>query len=99
MNNTIEYEAILLGLRKLGTIGVQICMLRTDSKVVASQIEQECITQEPNLERYLALIRRMQNHFKGFKVEYIERSKNSKAYELAKATSHNMSLRADVLSR
>jgi ribonuclease HI len=62
MHNIIEYEAILLGLRKLRAIEVHTCVLRTDSKVVSSQIEKECIAREPTLE----------NHFKGFTVEYIE---------------------------
>jgi ribonuclease HI len=95
-NNIVEYEAILLGLHKLRAIGVQTCTLRTDSKVVACQIEKECITREPTLERYLDLIRRMENYFKGFTVEYIKRSKNSKADELPKATTHNMPLSTDV---
>jgi hypothetical protein len=34
-NNIVEYEAILLGLRKLRVIGVERCILCTDSKVVA----------------------------------------------------------------
>jgi ribonuclease HI len=95
-NNIVEYEAILLGLHKLRAIGVQTCTLRTDSKVVACQIEKECITREPTPERYLALVRRMENYFKGFTVEYIKRSKNSKADELPKATAHNMPLPTDV---
>jgi hypothetical protein len=45
---------------------------RTDLKVVSSQIEKECITREPTLEKYLALVRRMKNHVKGFTVEYNE---------------------------
>jgi hypothetical protein len=57
-NNIVEYEAILLGLRKLRAIRVQTCTLCTDSKVIAGQIEKECITREPTIERYLALIRR-----------------------------------------
>jgi hypothetical protein len=40
--------------------------------VVARQIKKECIEREPTLERYLALVRRMENYFKGFTVEYIE---------------------------
>jgi ribonuclease HI len=63
INNIVEYEAILLGLRKLRAIGVQKCILRIDSKVVAGQIEKECITREPTLERYLGIVRRMENYF------------------------------------
>jgi hypothetical protein len=86
----------LLGLCKLRAIGVQRCTLRTDSKVVAGQIEKECITREPTLKRYLTLVRRMENHFKGFTMEYIERSKNTKADELMKAAARNTPLPADV---
>jgi ribonuclease HI len=74
-NNIAEYEAILLGLCKLRAIGILRCILHTDSKVVASQIEKECISRDPTLERYLGMARRMENYFKGFTVEYIERNK------------------------
>jgi ribonuclease HI len=96
-NNIAEYEAILLGLCKLRAIGVQTCTMCTDSKVVAGQIEKECIAREPTLERYLALVRRMEGYFKGFTVGYIERSKNSKADELAKDAARNKPLPPGVL--
>jgi hypothetical protein len=67
-NNIVEYEAILLGLRKLRVIGMQTCVLHTNSKVVSRQIEKECIAREPTLERYLALVRRMESYIKGFTV-------------------------------
>jgi ribonuclease HI len=70
-NNIVEYEAILLGLRKLRAIGVQRCTLRTDSKVVAEHVKKECITREPTLEKYLALVRRMESYFKEFTIKYI----------------------------
>jgi hypothetical protein len=61
-NNTTEYEAILLGLQKLRAIGIHTCILCTDSKVIVGQIEKECITREPTLEKYLALVRRMEKN-------------------------------------
>jgi hypothetical protein len=64
-NNITEYEAILLGLRKLRAIRVQRCILRADSKVVVRQIEKEYIAKEPTLKKYLALLRRME-FFQGF---------------------------------
>jgi hypothetical protein len=64
--------------------------------VVAKQIEKKCITKEPTIERYLALVRSMENFFKGFTVEYIDKNKNSEADELAKAVAHNTPLPADV---
>jgi ribonuclease HI len=95
-NNIAEYEAILLGLQKLRAIGVQRCILRIDSKVVAGQVEKECIAREPTLEKYLDLVRRIEFFFKGFTVEYIDRNKNTEADELAKAAAHNIPLPADV---
>jgi hypothetical protein len=87
----------LLGLRKLRVIGVQRCTLRTDSEVVTRQIEKECIARELTLERYLTLVRRMENHFKDFTMEYIERSKNIESTQLVKVVARNTPLAADVL--
>jgi ribonuclease HI len=50
-NNIAEYVAVLLGLRKLRALGVQHCIVKIDSKVVASQIEKECIARDKTLER------------------------------------------------
>jgi hypothetical protein len=95
-NNIVEYEAILLGLHKLMAIAVQRCILCTDYKVVAAQIEKECIVREPTLERYLGLIKKIENYFKGFTVEYIEQNKNIEANKLAKAATGNTPMLADV---
>jgi ribonuclease HI len=95
-NNIAEYEAILLGLYKLRAIEVQKCILHSDSKVVTGQIEKECNVREPTLKRYLGLTRKMENYFKGFIVEYIERNKKYEADELAKATAHNTPMSADI---
>jgi hypothetical protein len=40
--------------------------------VVTGQIEKELISREPTIERYLAIVRRMESYFKGFTIEYIE---------------------------
>jgi ribonuclease HI len=95
-NNIAKYETILLGLHKLRAISVQRCILRTDSKVVAWQIEKECIAREPTLKKYLLLVWRMENFFKGFIVEYIDRNKNVKVDELAKVVARNTPLPVDV---
>jgi hypothetical protein len=64
--------------------------------VVTGQIEKECIAREPTLKRYLALVRRMENYFKGFTIEYIEWAKNAEADELVKTAAHNTTLPAGV---
>jgi acetolactate synthase regulatory subunit len=52
--------------------------------VIASQIEKECIARDETLERYLTVVRKMERFFKGFIVQYIERTKNSEANKLDK---------------
>jgi ribonuclease HI len=95
-NNIAENEAVLLGLRKLWAMGVQYCTLKTDSKVVASQTEKECMARDATLEKYLAIVRRMDDYFKGFTMEYIERTKNTEADELATVAAKNVVLTPDV---
>jgi hypothetical protein len=46
--------------------------------------------------RYLTLDRKMENHFKGFTMEYIERSKNTEPDELVKVVARHTPLPADV---
>jgi ribonuclease HI len=95
-NSIAEYEAVLLGLHELRAMGIQHCILKTDFKVIASQIEKECMARDKILERYLDVIRRMENFFKGFTVEHIERAKNTEADELAKAVARKAVLPPDV---
>jgi ribonuclease HI len=77
-------------------MGVQHCILKTYSKVIASQIEKECMARDKTLERYLAIVRWMENFFKGFTVQHIERTKNTEADELAKVATKKVVLPPDV---
>jgi hypothetical protein len=85
-SNIAEYEVVLLGLRKLRAMGVQHCVLKTDSKAIVGQIEKECIASDETLEGF----------FKGFTVQHIERAKNTEADELAKAMAKKEVLPPDV---
>jgi ribonuclease HI len=67
-----------------------------DSKVIAAQIEKECTARDTTLEKYLALIRRMENYFRWFLVEHIDRNKNTEADELAKAAARKTVLPPNV---
>jgi hypothetical protein len=71
-------------------------VIRIDYKVVSSQIEKECITRELTLEKYLALVRRMENHFKGVTIEPIDRDQNAEADELVKGAAWKTPLPIDV---
>jgi hypothetical protein len=54
------------------------------------------MARDATLEKYLAIVRRMGNYFKGIIVEYIERTKNAEADELTKAATKKAVLPPDV---
>ena len=49
-NNTTEYEALLLSLRKMKALGQQTFIIKTDSKVIQEHIEKESEARNPVLE-------------------------------------------------
>jgi hypothetical protein len=48
-NNIAEYEIVILGLHKLKALGVTTCIVKTDSKVVAGQVDKEYSAKDPAL--------------------------------------------------
>jgi ribonuclease HI len=95
-NNTTEYEALLLALRKMKALGQQIFIIRTDSKVIQEHIEKESEARNPVLMKYLEKVREMERHFKGYSVQHIPRDDNNEADKLAKAAARNQELPPDV---
>ena len=72
-NNITEYEALLLGLRKLKAMGIRRAILKTDSQVVSGHIDKRCKAKDPKLEKYLDMVRRVEASFEGFSVKNIPR--------------------------
>jgi ribonuclease HI len=95
-NNIAEYEAVILGLRKLRALGVTTCIIRTDCKVVACQVEKDYAAKDPALMQYLTTIRSLERQFKGFTLQHVDRAKNEEADALAKAAARGEALPSDV---
>jgi ribonuclease HI len=95
-NNIAEYEAVILGLRKLRGLGVTTCIIKTDSKGVVSQIEKEYSAKEPVLMQYLTAVCSLEKQFKGFTLQHVERNKNDEADTLAKVVAKGEALPSDV---
>jgi ribonuclease HI len=74
-NNIAEYEALLLGLRKL--MGVRRAILKTDSQVISGHVDKSSKARDPKLETYLDAVRRLEASFEGFSVKNIPRRKMS----------------------
>jgi ribonuclease HI len=83
-NNTIEYEALLLGLHKVRALGASNFLVKCDAKVIKDHVEKESEAREPELIKYLAEVRKMERHFRGFTVEHLPRKNNGEADELVK---------------
>lgn len=95
-NNITEYEAVLLGLRKLRALGVRRCIIKSDSQVIIGHVEKTLVAKEPELAKYLSAVRRMEKDFTGFSQRHIPRAKNAEADELAKAVAQNLPLPPNV---
>jgi hypothetical protein len=52
-NNIVEYEALLLGLRKLRAMGIRRAILKTDSQVIAGHVDKSSKARDSKLEKYL----------------------------------------------
>ena len=91
-NNIAEYDGLILGLNKAKASGAKTLLIKTDSRVVAGQVEKEYLAHNPELARYLAAVRGLERRFKGFSLQYIPRADNSEVDELAKATANNVAL-------
>ena len=76
-NNIAEYEALLLGLRKLGAMGIRRAILKTDSQVITGHVDKSSRARDPKLEKYLDTVRRMEASFDGFSVKISREEKTS----------------------
>ena len=65
-NNIAEYEALLLGLRKLKAMGIRRAVLKTDSQVISGHIDKSYKARDPKLEKYLDTVRRIEASLKVF---------------------------------
>ena len=78
-HNIAEYEPVILGLHKLRALGVTTCIVKTDSKVVADQVEKEYSAKDPALMQYLTAVRSLERQFKGFTLHHVDRARDEEA--------------------
>lgn len=56
INNEVEYEVILMGLRVARSLGAKNVLLKSDLKLVIGQINGEYEAKESRMQRYLKLM-------------------------------------------
>ena len=91
-NNIAEYEGLILALSKAKALGAKTLTVKIDSQVVTGQVEKEYTAREPELIKYLSVVRNLERRFEGFTLKHIPRSENAEADELAKAAANNLPL-------
>ena len=57
MNNSAKYEAVLLGLRKIPSLGVKKAILKTDSQLVVLQTDKSYQAYDSEIKKYLETVR------------------------------------------
>jgi ribonuclease HI len=95
-NNVAEYEAVILGLRKLWALGVTTCIIKTHCKVVVGQVEKDYAAKDPTLMQYLTAVHSLERQFKGFTLQHVDRAKDEEVDALAKAAARGEGLPSDV---
>jgi ribonuclease HI len=93
-NNIVEYESLLLGLRKLKAMGIRRVILKTDSQVISGDVDSKA--RDPKFEKYLDTVRRLKASFEGFSVKNILRGENEHADLLAKSAAQGLPLPSEV---
>jgi ribonuclease HI len=95
-NNIVEYEALLLGLRKLKAMSIRRAVFKTDSQVISGHVDKSSKARDPKLEKYLDAVRRLEASFEGFFVKNIPRGENEHADLLAKSVAQGLPLPSEV---
>ncbi|XP_057426030.1 uncharacterized protein LOC130719420 [Lotus japonicus] len=86
-NNQAEYEALIAGLKLAIEVQIDSLLVRTDSLLVANQVNGEFQVKEPALIKYLEHVRSLMSRIKEIVVEYVPRTQNQRADALAKLAS------------
>jgi ribonuclease HI len=95
-NNIAEYEALLLGLRKLKAMGIRRAILKTDSQVISGHVDKSSKARDPKLEKYLDAVQRLEASFEDFYVKNIPMGENEHADLLAKSAAQGLPLPSEV---
>jgi ribonuclease HI len=96
INNSAEYEAIILALSKLRALSARRAIIKIDSQVISSHIEKTFKARDTELQKYLLTVRKIEGFFLGITTKPIPMIENIEVDELAKAAAQGTSLPSDI---
>lgn len=82
-NNEAEYEALLMGMKMVRTMGGKSVEISSDSKLIVGQVLGEFEARDERMQGYLHLVKSLQSEFECFTLRHIPRSSNTHADSLA----------------
>ena len=82
-NNEAEYRALILGLEEARRLGARSVSVRTDSELLARQLEGRYRVKAPNLRPLFARVSGLVSAFAGHEVRHVPREENALADEMA----------------
>jgi ribonuclease HI len=83
-NNSADYKVIILALSKLHALLARRAIIKSDPQVIFSHIEKSFKSRDPELQKYLHTVCKIEGFFLGIMTKSIPRAENSEADELAK---------------
>jgi hypothetical protein len=86
-NNTVEYEALVQGLKKSIDLNVKELKVFRDSEIIVRQVRNTIHCNSPHLRNYQQEVHRLIEHFEAFNITTIPRTKNTLVDSLATAAS------------
>ena len=86
-NNTVEYEALIQGLKKAIDLGIKELIVYGDSEIIVRQVRNSIHCISEHLQSYQREVWSLISHFDAFNINSVPRSQNQEAYLLANVAS------------
>jgi ribonuclease HI len=83
-SNSVEYEALLHGLRITVSLGIKPLITYGDSKVVIDQVNKACDVKKEMMNAYCTEVPKLEDHFEGLEFHHVSRDNNVVADVLSK---------------
>ena len=83
MNNEAEYEALLIGMAIVQTMGGKSVKLFSNSRLVVDQVKGEFETKDEKMQGYLSQVKCLQSKFDSFDLLHVPRNGNAHDDSLA----------------
>ena len=82
-NNESEYEAILAGIELATALSADKLIIQSDSQLVVGQVKAEYESRDPQMAKYVTLVKQRLAGFSTWKLEHVPRDSNEKVDALA----------------